>query len=403
MKSWIVALMALLVGGGVGGVRAWKEFQGVELFVPYNTGAAAVGEEANQRIIAINGSTFNFGRMQQGTKMEHAFVLKNIGDVPVEIWVGESSCTCTVASMSKTKPRGAEELPGEPLGDDTDEHLVLKPSETTEINLKWEANAPNPTYFQTAEIRTNHPDQPVLRLEVQGYVQNVLSLVPDSLQVNNVSVETGATSVVTMFSIEPEFPEIQKVEFTNAELKDFFTVEVVDVKQFEDPRHLSGKRFVIKIEPGLPVGTSSQNMHIALDMAGENNFYVPITAKVESEVSILGGRDYHTESGVVRWGVLDRSRGRETTLYVIVKGDHREQVKLEIDEIKPADSLAVEVLPVKDPAASTWTIPIKVSLKPDGPPATMLGGANSEFGVVRMRTGHPVAKELQFKVQFAVN
>lgn len=401
MKGFFGSVLIVGLALGIGAFRATREFSAAgELFVPYNPNSQTSGESASH-IVVVNGAKFEFGTLQRGTKMKHDFILQNVSDHPIELWVGASSCTCTVASLSG----GGDDSPPdeEGLAGDTEERKRLEPGDKTSVTMEWEGLAPNPKFFQTAEIETDDPEQQTVRLIVSGYVESVVRILPEAVQMNNVSVEKGAVATTTIYTTLDEFPEVKDFEFMVKDTADFFELEWENDADLISSRQKSARRLVIRTKPGLPIGTVSQRLRLTLDLNGENTMYVPITAKVESDLSILGPSEYSAKLGLLRWGVVDREAGRETTLFVLVKGDKKEQVQLEVDSIEPADALAVEVLPVKNPEAKIWTIPVKVKLRSDAGTVSRLGGEESSYGVIRLKTGHPIADQLQFRIQFAVH
>ena len=52
-------------------------------------------------VITFNEKEFDFGTIDQGTKVEHIFKFKNTGDAPLVIVNAKSSCGCTVPSYPK--------------------------------------------------------------------------------------------------------------------------------------------------------------------------------------------------------------------------------------------------------------------------------------------------------------
>ena len=400
MKTFVMGVAVVLLAGGVGAFRAVQETRaGGEHFVAYNPERTSSTAEDVKHIIAVNGAEFEFGMLQRGTKMNHDFILKNVSDHPIEIWVGSSSCTCTVASLGG----GKSDPDHKHLGDDTKERKRLEPGDETEVTMEWEGTAPNPKFFQTAEIHTDDPQQKSLQLKVSGYVQSLVHIRPDAIQMNSVSVENGALASATIYSVLEEFPEVEETEFMVKDTADFFDIEWVEVTEKISEMQKSARRLIVRAKPGLPIGTVNQRLRLKVDLKGENTIYVPITAKVESELSILGSSEYSSKLGVLRWGVVAQDSEKESTLYVLVKGDAKESVKLELDSMEPEGAFDVEVFPPKNPKAITWTVPIKVRLRTDAPIVSRLGKDGESYGVVRLKTGHPVAKELQFRIQFAVN
>ena len=66
--------------------------------------AEAADRDANAGkypVISFTETEFDFGTIEQGTKVEHVFKFKNTGDAPLVIVDAKSSCGCTVPSYPK--------------------------------------------------------------------------------------------------------------------------------------------------------------------------------------------------------------------------------------------------------------------------------------------------------------
>ena len=66
--------------------------------------AEAADRDANSGkypVIAFAESEFDFGTIDQGTKVEHVFKFTNTGDAPLVIVDAKSSCGCTVPTYPK--------------------------------------------------------------------------------------------------------------------------------------------------------------------------------------------------------------------------------------------------------------------------------------------------------------
>ena len=74
--------------------------------------AEAANRDANAGkfpVITFTEKEFDFGTIDQGTKVEHVFKFKNTGDAPLVIVDAKSSCGCTVPSYPKTPVAPGEE------------------------------------------------------------------------------------------------------------------------------------------------------------------------------------------------------------------------------------------------------------------------------------------------------
>ncbi len=74
--------------------------------------AEAADRDANAGkfpVITFNEKEFDFGTIDQGTKVEHVFKFTNTGDAPLVIVNAKSSCGCTVPTYPKTPIAPGEE------------------------------------------------------------------------------------------------------------------------------------------------------------------------------------------------------------------------------------------------------------------------------------------------------
>jgi len=70
--------------------------------------------------VKVEGDTvYDFGTMSQRTKKGHSWVFRNEGEGELELWLGGTTCKCTVAKLEALKESGAR--------------IKLKPGETTTI------------------------------------------------------------------------------------------------------------------------------------------------------------------------------------------------------------------------------------------------------------------------------
>ncbi|PHS68342.1 MAG: hypothetical protein COB12_00365 [Flavobacterium sp.] len=73
-------------------------------------------------VITFEEKEFDFGTIEQGTKVEHVFKFTNTGDAPLVIVNAKSSCGCTVPTYPKTP---------------------VAPGETAELLVKYNGSGKN--------------------------------------------------------------------------------------------------------------------------------------------------------------------------------------------------------------------------------------------------------------------
>ena len=100
----------------------------------------------------IEEREYDFGTMEQNIEGSHHFRIRNIGDAPLQIVVRDSdtSCDCTVAKVSR-------------------DDLIL-PGEEVAVELTWNSKPPVPHFRQSARVRTNDPQNPMIELVIQGRI-----------------------------------------------------------------------------------------------------------------------------------------------------------------------------------------------------------------------------------------
>ena len=68
----------------------------------YNPRSAKSGNEKRAAKVEVVGkSKFDFGSVESGEKVSHRFIIKNVGDAPMNIVEANASCGCTVPHYRK--------------------------------------------------------------------------------------------------------------------------------------------------------------------------------------------------------------------------------------------------------------------------------------------------------------
>ncbi len=119
---------------------------------------------------------FFFGMLDPHMTANHAFEIRNTGDVDLFLKAGETSCKCTVGKV------GAETVP---------------PGHSTFVTLEWNTGYQIDSYEQSAIVHTNDPEQPTITLSVHGQVRAELVLMHSSLDLT--PVDLGETASATTF------------------------------------------------------------------------------------------------------------------------------------------------------------------------------------------------------------
>jgi hypothetical protein len=190
-------VLGLLLGVGVGYGSSLTSFMsGGEYFVPNNSeqpdissssnvssGQIAVSEIPRARVSVLNGEKHEFGTMIRDTRKSHTFLFKNVGNAPLTLKKGETTCKCTFSELE------TGEVP---------------PGGTVSVMLEWDGKSSTPMFTQSAEIITNDPERTVVRLAVEGVLEDAVRVLPETIVLSNLPGDVESVRTVRLFSAEPD-------------------------------------------------------------------------------------------------------------------------------------------------------------------------------------------------------
>jgi len=390
MKIWILTIGILLVGVAAGASSAWLEFASTtNQFEPHNqplgAGIAPVSDRTGPQVVVVDGTDFDFGVGQRQAAMHHTFVFRNDGDEPLRLTQGATTCKCTLSELK--------------AGD-------VPPGGTTEVRLDFKLVTMGEQFRQTAEIHTNDPRRPSVTLAIHGTVTDLVRLEPGDLVLSNVPSNEGAKAAVHLYGFEVKDLQVLSHEFTNQETASFFTLDwrpATGDELREKPGASAALVGTLTLKPGLPLGPINQTIHLQTNVAEADKLELAISGSVVSDISIVGPSSFIEKHSVVVFGTVERSRGAKTTLRLLVKGPHRREVKLTVQEIDPADVLNVSLGEVQEINAGVVLMyPLEIEIRPDSRLINRMGSEQAKYGRIVIETTHPAVKKIPINVKFAV-
>src|SRR5262245_8738762 len=135
MLRWIV--LALVVVALTTGATLLTQYAPTSESVPVVSVAARTGPQP--KVSVPEPLTHEFGAMAQLSEGKHSWEFTNIGEADLELWMESSTCSCTIA---KLKSEDGHEK----------KRLVLKPKESTPIELQWQTKVFKDEYSKGATI-----------------------------------------------------------------------------------------------------------------------------------------------------------------------------------------------------------------------------------------------------------
>lgn len=394
-----IALVVAVIIGIAGGMLQFRaSYSGVdERLATFRatTGSAAGGDAAGAaqaeseapepRAEVVGGTIYDFGTMQQGSSKSHTFVFRNIGQAPLDLKVGATSCRCTIGSLADSS---------------------LKPGEQTEVTLEWKATGVLDKFSQTATIVTNDPQHHEILLSVKGTVARTILVEPPGINLGELSVSSPIEQTAYVFAYTGEPLEISDAAWADSDSADKVHVKVtpmpIDKKRFPDHQGASGAAQIeLQIEPGLRMGPLDTRITMHTNVKNVPTIDLPVVGKVVGDLQMIGGASYDATNSILNLGKVDRREGTTARLHLSVQGPERESIKLEIGEVVPKDSLIVTIGEPKE-QSSRVLYPIICTVPKDAPAASYPGTNAKNFGKVIIKTSHPNIPEFRLYVRLNV-
>jgi hypothetical protein len=393
MKLWLVILIASLLGVGIGvGITVAEFAPAEELFV------AAEGEgkpidpanlTGGSPTAVVEGATdYDFGVMERNVARRHEFVLKNTGTAPLTIEVGTPSCKCTVVKSPKKE---------------------LKPDEETAIEIEWTPKGYTEGFRQSVELTTNDPKNPIIRLAIHGNVIQAVKPVPEEIRQTGVSANEENRFDVKIYGFDDQPLEILKHELLMPEYADRFAVEITPLTADEireQNQAKSGQKVTLIAKSGLPIGAVNQTIRLETNIATATEIEIPVHLAVASDIALFNASprfQFVEDKNLLRLGKLKSQTGAKAKLFVLVRGPHRNETKIHVASIDPANVLKAKLgEPETSANGALIKYPLEIEIPPGTPAMDRFGGEQSELGKIVLSTTHPVAKEVRLFMQFAV-
>lgn len=391
MRTWLLALLAAFAGVAVGvGITVAEFAPAEEIFVvSADSEVIDIDPAAGVPRAVVEGSKeYDFGVMERNVQGKHAFIVRNEGTAPLTVKVGQTSCKCTVAALKDDK---------------------LAPGESTKVELEWEAKGYQEDFRQTAEVQTNDPANPVIRLAIYGNIIQSVRPIPEEIDLHGIPVNEETEAEVKVYGFTNEALELRSHSLVNPEYADKFELSARPLEESEYADVVgakSGYAVRLKVKSGLPVGPLNQTIRLETNVPAAEVIEVPVHLTVASDISIINaspGVTFVSDKNLLRVGKLKSDKGATLRLFIMVKGPHRQATELSVGKVEPAEYIRVklgEVKSLRDGAVLQY--PLEIDIPPGSRALDRMGGEQGELGKIILQTTHPVAKEVRIFVQFAV-
>jgi hypothetical protein len=366
MLRWIVLAAVVVVLAGVAAVVS--EYAPNSESEPSFEVDAARGPKPK---VEVPGALIHdFGAMSQLSEGTHSWEFHNIGEADLELWMESSTCSCTIAKLSSKE--GEEK-----------KKVVVKPKDSTKIDLQWQTKMFHDEYSKGATIGTNDPSRRAVSLVVKGKVYPPVIIYPNEMMVfNGVSNEDTHQSKIAVFSVDRPDLKIIKVTTTRPE----FLVPQFKPLSPEDCKALKvkgGMQVIVEMKPGMPLGRFQDELVIETDHPLKSGVKLTIAGNTTGPISAI--------PDLVRMQSVSSNQGGSRDSMLLVRGErptsftvayHPEKVKV---EITPDD---------------TPTQKGRYKMSVIVPPGTAAGHIED---IIILKTDHPKAGEIKIPVNILIS
>ena len=340
-------------------------------------------------------TSYDFGVLLHGAKGQHKFVVKNEGQVPLQIKKESSTCQCTGADL---------------VGD------AIAPGASSVIEMSWEIKAKVPKFEHSATLRTNDPAMPSIKLMVQGLVGLKTITLPEGVWGMGVlnDADPGVTVGYIGSSVVDHF-EIKSIEssspFLKAEPTELFGDDLQPVKQMMlshapsmGQEALANKdilksayRIQVKTTERGKQGSFSETLTIVTSIPEAEPITVTVNGVNPGAFQFFpagGGARWYPKEQIIDLGDVDATKGKKAAILMIARGNS-EKLTIADLEVNPA-FIKASFEPSGD-AASGNQLKLMIEF-PAGLPVQ--SRTTADPALITFKTNHPLAPTMTLKVIF---
>lgn len=342
--------------------------------LPHNVSNPTIQEGPLPKLEALQ-TEFDFGFLQQGESGEHAFEIRNVGEAPLRLKTGSTTCRCTLGSLERDE---------------------LLPGETGTVRLEWKTKDTAKTYRQAATILTNDPEQPSVEFKVHGKVVTLYEMNPPVSWTLATVDKTKPTELVGMIysQVRDQFT-IEEVTSSHASVHT--RAIPLDAEQLQRLEAKSGYAVHVTMEPGLTPGPFTATIGLRTDLENEFTPAWIIDAQIPGPVRIAGA-NWLPEQNRLRLPKFPVAQGYRATLSMFVQLDEQYRGGQNAQVSSEADGIHVNVTrdeKLKDEPFERFDLKIEI---PPGAPQAQHDMHNPV--VVQLSTPHPSIPVVDLKVSY---
>lgn len=207
------------------------------------------------KIVFPATTTYEFGRIEQGTKVVHVFPFENAGGLDLTIDNLRASCGCTAALTAAR---------------------TVTPAHGGTIEVTYDTARDVGHTTRTVTVYTNDPTTPVTTLIVRGDIVTDVAVDPPQLYLGHLRAGQTARNELRLVAAQTANLTVSAIEASGT---------VLDARVQDS----AGRRIRIAINKDAPIGRFAETLLVRTSSARQPLLTVPVTGIVDPPSSVTSG------------------------------------------------------------------------------------------------------------------
>jgi len=244
--------------------------------VENNTPAQSVPRNLSKATISVEDPNYDFGTAETGTRVEHVFVIKNVGADPLVIHQVQSGCGCTTANLANKE---------------------IAPGGSTDLKAIFDLTGRVGKQSSPITIVSNDVRQGHFKISLNGEVTSRVTIKPTSADLGRVKESGSSKPFTVQIQISSGSPlNILKTETTDPAI----------TAQVEELSPGSSYRVYISAASGAPPGPLRSQVRLLTDSAAPyHQLLVPVHGYVGPGGPVLMGDELEISGPTIGGGRAD--------------------------------------------------------------------------------------------------
>lgn len=323
---------------------------------------------------------FDFGVMDPLADGMHEFVIRNRGNAPLKLRVGDTTCKCTVGGISNDE---------------------IAPGEEGKVKLTWNTGRFNLFYSHYAAIETNDPFHKMIDFNVRGKVRQELNIDVPEVVVPKMQPGSSTTVSVLLYS---QMHDNFRISNLKSNIKGFdWKAETLTPADMPGYDAKMVQRLTFTLPATMPQGAFSDTLQLQVlpgDVSSTPiDFTIPLQGRMGLRFTMYGSAISSTSGGEANIDLGSTFQGQAKSTKVLVKIRDDEPVLENTTFTLEPNFLKAELTPHVSQEAVAGLYDLVITIPEDAPACQFLG---SPPGKIRIKTGHPRIGDVEFDLHLIV-